>query len=98
MFLLRKKEFFSKPPNPELCMSLIGTPENDGTKSLNFVLNKPEEVTKLCTYCELIIDYVKRNVGKESNFKFDDLTYVLVDDKEKQVEKLPSLMSQITKK
>ena len=94
----KKKGIFSKPPNPELCMSLIGTPENDGTKSLNFVLNKPEEVTKLCTYCELIIDYVKRNVGKESNFKFDDLTYVLVDDKEKQVEKLPSLMSQITKK
>ena len=39
-----------------------------------------------------------KGIGKESNFTFDDLTYVLVDDKEKQVEKLPSLMSQITKK
>ena len=91
----KKKGLFSKPPNPELCMSLIGSNEKDGTKSINLVLNKEQECDKLLTYCQLVTDYVKRNVGIKSDFKFDDINWIFEGNNEEKGS-LPLLMSQLT--
>ena len=76
-------------------MSLIGSNEKDGTKSINLVLNKEQECDKLLTYCQLVTDYVKRNVGMKSDFKFDDINWIFEGNKEEKGS-LPLLMSQLT--
>ena len=52
---------FHKAPKPNVCFSIIGPTDVEGTKALNVVCDDEKEVDKWISYIEIVINYFRRN-------------------------------------
>ena len=54
------KGLFRKTPPAELCFSIIGPTNVDGTKALNVQCESPKEVERWINYVQIVINYFKK--------------------------------------